>query len=108
MATEPLPQSHRALVIKSRGQPLVVEVRPLPQLTSGSALVRNLNVPLVSYSREVWSGKRGYPFPTPSKLSFPNTRVSIDCNPRVLRHVSEASVPKHILYSLTFVHMKTC
>ena len=65
MATESLPQSHRALVLKSPDQPLVVEVRPLPQLTSGSAIVRNLNVKLVSYSRDVWSGKRGVPMITP-------------------------------------------
>ena len=65
MATEPLPQSHRALVIKSRDQPLVVEDRPLPQLTSGSAIVRVLNVPLVSYSYDAWTGKRGLQFPTP-------------------------------------------
>ncbi|KAI4212590.1 MAG: hypothetical protein LQ351_004662 [Letrouitia transgressa] len=65
MATESLPETHRALVLKSRDEPLVVEIRPLPQLTSGSAIVRNLNVKLVSYSREVWSGKRPYPFPTP-------------------------------------------
>ena len=77
MATESLPQSHRALVINSTDQPLVVEVRPLPQLTSGSAIVRNLNVQLVSYSRDVWSGKRGYPFPTPSRLPFPNITATI-------------------------------
>lgn len=65
MATNSLPQSHRALVLKSCEQPLVIEVRPLPQITSGSAIVRNLNVQLISYSREVWSGKRGYAFPTP-------------------------------------------
>ncbi|KAL8783803.1 MAG: hypothetical protein Q9195_009270 [Heterodermia aff. obscurata] len=65
MAAESLPQSHRALVLRSRDQPLAVEVRPVPQLTSGSAIVRNLNVPLVSYSRDVWTGKRGLPFPTP-------------------------------------------
>ena len=65
MAAESLPQSHRALVLKSRDEPLVVEVRPVPQLTSGSAIVRNLNVQLVSYSRDAWSGKRGLSFPTP-------------------------------------------
>lgn len=65
MASDTLPQTHRALVLKSRDQPLVVEVRPLPQLTSGSAIVRNLSVQLVSYTREVLSGKRPYPFPTP-------------------------------------------
>lgn len=65
MATESLPKSHRALVLKSRDEPLVVEVRPLPQLTSGSAIVRNLNVKLISYSRDAWSGKRGLQFPTP-------------------------------------------
>ena len=60
-----LPQTHRALVLKSRDGHIVVETRPLPQVTSGSALVRNLNVQLISYSREVWSGKRPYPLPTP-------------------------------------------
>ena len=60
-----LPQSHRALVLKSRDEPLVIETRPLPQVTSGSALVRNLNVQLISYCRDIWSGKRPYPFPTP-------------------------------------------
>ena len=65
MAASSLPQTHRALVIKSRDQPLAVEVRPLPELRSGSAIVRNVNVQLVSYCREVWTGKRPYPFPTP-------------------------------------------
>ena len=62
---ESLPQTHRALVIKSRDKPLVVEDRPLPQLTSGSAIVQNLNVQLISYCRDVWSGKRPLTFPTP-------------------------------------------
>ena len=65
MADEQLPQTHRALVLHSRDLPLVVETRPLPQITSGSALVRNLNVQLISYTGEVWSGKRPLPFPTP-------------------------------------------
>ena len=65
MASHSLPQTHRALVLTSRDQPLHVEARPLPQLTSGSAIVRVLNVHLVSYSRDVYSGKRPYPFPTP-------------------------------------------
>ena len=65
MSMESLPENHRALVIKSRDQPLVVEVRPLPRLTSGSAIVRNLNVQLISYCRDVWSGKRPLTFPTP-------------------------------------------
>ncbi|KAI4152983.1 MAG: hypothetical protein LQ340_002585 [Diploschistes diacapsis] len=65
MASETLPKTHRALVLTSRDKPLTVESRDLPQITSGSAILRVLSVQVVSYASEVFSGKRPYPFPTP-------------------------------------------
>ena len=65
MASQPLPETHRALVLTSRDKPLTLEIRPLPRLTSGSAIVRVLSIQIISYGGEVYSGKRPYPFPTP-------------------------------------------
>ena len=65
MATQSLPQTHRALFLTARDKPITVEQRPFPQLTSGSALVRVLSVGLISYAGDVYSGKRPYPLPTP-------------------------------------------
>ncbi|MCJ1330134.1 hypothetical protein MMC10_006816 [Thelotrema lepadinum] len=65
MASESLPDTHRTLVLTSRDKPLTIEKRPVPTLTSGSAIVRVLASQVISYAGEVYSGKRPYPFPTP-------------------------------------------
>ncbi|KAH9897269.1 alcohol dehydrogenase [Xylariomycetidae sp. FL2044] len=62
-----LPATHRALVLRSAKEPLdmAVEERPTPQPTSGSAVVRVMAAAVLSYAREVYNGKRNYPFPLP-------------------------------------------
>ena len=64
-STNQLPETMRALVLTSRDRPLTVETLPTPQPTIGSAVVRILVAKTISYMREVYSGKRPYPFPTP-------------------------------------------
>ena len=64
-ATSSLPNKHRALVLHSRSTGPTVEDRPLPTVTSGSALVRNLNIQLISYTRSFWTGARPYSHPLP-------------------------------------------
>ena len=63
--TNKLPETMKALVLTSRDQPLTVETVPTPQPTIGSAVVQILTAKIISYTREVYSGKRPYPFPTP-------------------------------------------
>ncbi|KUI58101.1 L-threonine 3-dehydrogenase [Cytospora mali] len=55
-----LTKTHRALVLTSAKEPLDMEV-----LTPGSVIVRVLAAGVLSYSREVYNGKRNYPFPKP-------------------------------------------
>ncbi|EIM80633.1 alcohol dehydrogenase [Stereum hirsutum FP-91666 SS1] len=59
------PQTHRALVLHSTSSPPTVEDLPLPAVTPGSALIRILSSPILSYTSSIISGKRTYPFPTP-------------------------------------------
>ena len=64
-----LPKTHRALVVNSRSEPIVVEeARPLPQLTSGSAIVRVLAVHLISYAGEIY-------------VSFPRAQRRLSSSP---------------------------
>lgn len=63
--TTQLPQTHSALVVTSVTSPLTVEQRPLPTATPGSAIVRVICSGVVTYSGDIFSGKRKYPFPTP-------------------------------------------
>ena len=66
MAGNPgLPEMMKALVLKSRSEPLTVETVPTPQVTLGSAVVRVLAANILSYMRDVYNGNRPYPFPTP-------------------------------------------
>ena len=60
-----LPSTHRALVLRSTSVPLEVETIPTPQPTSGSVVVRILSAGIISYMRDVYNGKRSYPFPMP-------------------------------------------
>ena len=60
-----LPNTHRALVVTSISEPLKVQSLPIPQVTTGSAIVRILSAGVLSYAREIYTGKRQYPFPTP-------------------------------------------
>lgn len=60
-----VPQQHQALVQTAYAQPLEVKTVPTPQVTSGSALVKTLYTPIVSYTKEVVYGTRKYLYPTP-------------------------------------------
>ena len=64
----PLPATQRALVLNSVRDPLDMSVNPAhptPQATAGSAVIRVLAAGVLAYGREVYSGVRTYPFPTP-------------------------------------------
>lgn len=61
-----LPPTCRALVLNAIGEPLVLETRPTPQATPGSAVVKILAAAVLSYSREIYNGTRKYELPTPS------------------------------------------
>ncbi|KAI0147139.1 alcohol dehydrogenase [Xylariaceae sp. FL1272] len=65
MATNSLPPTHKALVQEVYAGPLVVKTLPTPQPTPGSAIIKIIHVPIVSYIRDVYNGKRKYPYPTP-------------------------------------------
>lgn len=65
-----LPPAHRALVQRERHQPLVVEQRPTPQPTPGSAILRVESTAVISYQRDVYDGTRNYPYPTPFVPGF--------------------------------------
>lgn len=62
---QPLPTTHRALVLTSTDQPPEVRVIKTPQPGPGSALVRIEAASILSYSKNVYNGARRYPFPTP-------------------------------------------
>ncbi|KAK5175363.1 uncharacterized protein LTR77_000502 [Saxophila tyrrhenica] len=60
-----LPEKMKALVLRSTHEPPSVETIPTPQPTVGSAIVRVLVANTISYMRDIYNGKRRYPFPTP-------------------------------------------
>lgn len=65
-----LPPIHRALVQRERHQPFVIEERPTPQPTPGSAILRVERSAVLSYHRDVYDGTRNYPYPTPFVPGF--------------------------------------
>lgn len=60
-----LPATMRAVVVHSTSQPPTVDQVPVPQPVHGSATVRILSAGVISYIRDIYNGKRNYPFPTP-------------------------------------------
>ncbi|MCJ1249698.1 hypothetical protein MMC30_006924 [Trapelia coarctata] len=62
---EPLPKTHRALVLPSIGQLLAVKTIPTPQPGPGSVVVQILAAPVVPYMREIYDGTRWTTYPTP-------------------------------------------
>jgi len=60
-----LPETMRALVLHSTDQPPTVDHLPVPQPFHGSAVVQVLTAGVISYIRDIYNGKRNYPFPTP-------------------------------------------
>ncbi|KAI8632583.1 alcohol dehydrogenase [Xylariaceae sp. FL1651] len=65
MSTFVLPPTHKALVQEVYGEPLVVKTVPTPQPTSGSAVIKVLYAPIVSYTRDVYNGNRKYAYIAP-------------------------------------------
>jgi threonine dehydrogenase-like Zn-dependent dehydrogenase len=65
MATT-LPPTHKALVQEVKTHPLVVKELPTPQAIPGTAILRIISAPVISYMREVYDGTRSnYAYPTP-------------------------------------------
>ena len=64
-AQNELPDKMKALVLRFTSEPPAIETVPTPQPTLGSALVRVLAASAISYTRDVYNGKRNYPYPMP-------------------------------------------
>lgn len=62
-----LPQTYRALLLKSRRDPYDIEVvtKPMPQAGPGSAVIHVLAANVLTYSDQIYTGSRPYPYPTP-------------------------------------------
>ncbi|KAL9087512.1 MAG: hypothetical protein Q9165_006623 [Trypethelium subeluteriae] len=60
-----LPSEHRALVLETIEAGFQVKQVPTPQPVHGSVIVRIAASGVISYLREIYNGKRQYPFPTP-------------------------------------------
>ncbi|KAE9387310.1 GroES-like protein [Gymnopus androsaceus JB14] len=60
-----LPETHRALELISTEEPLQVKTFQTPQPGPGNAVVRVLAANVISYSGDIYNGKRQYPFPKP-------------------------------------------
>ncbi|TGJ87945.1 hypothetical protein E0Z10_g831 [Xylaria hypoxylon] len=65
MSTDALPPTHKALVQEVYGEPLIVKTVPTPQPPPGAAIIKILYAPIISYMRDVYNGKRKYPYLTP-------------------------------------------
>ena len=71
MAASPSPpKTHLALVQHERHKPLLLETRPTPPCTPGSALLAPLASPILSYQPAIYNGKRNYPYPVPLAPGF--------------------------------------
>ncbi|KAK4903067.1 hypothetical protein LTR49_026875 [Elasticomyces elasticus] len=60
-----LPARMKALVLTSTSEPPTIQTVPTPLPDIGSAVIRILAANVISYMRDIYNGKRGYPFPTP-------------------------------------------
>ena len=60
-----LPPEHSALVQDAHDEPLHLRTIPTPIPGPGSAVIRVLAVPILTYAREVYDGRRLYTYPTP-------------------------------------------
>jgi len=63
--SSPLPSTHSALIQDTYAQPLSLQTLPTPLATPGSAVIRVLYAPVLSYFKDVFNGTRAYPYPTP-------------------------------------------
>ena len=104
----------KAVMLEAFGQPLQIKELPNPQPGAGEAVVRVLAAPVLSYSREVFSGERNYPMVLPlvpgasaigrvEKLGPDATRLKLGelvlCDPTV-RARDEALTPDIMLQGL--------
>jgi D-arabinose 1-dehydrogenase-like Zn-dependent alcohol dehydrogenase len=60
-----LPSHYSGLVLEAIGADLLIKILPTPTPSLGCAIVRVLHAAVLSYHREVYSGVRSYPVPTP-------------------------------------------
>ncbi|KAI4594653.1 hypothetical protein KJ359_007745 [Pestalotiopsis sp. 9143b] len=61
-----VPQSHRALVVRDINVQPKVETVPTPQVLPGTAVLRVLSAPILSYMNDLFIGNsRGYEYPLP-------------------------------------------
>jgi threonine dehydrogenase-like Zn-dependent dehydrogenase len=62
-----LPATYKALLLKSRRDPYDIEVvtKPMLQAGPGSAVIRVLAANVLTYSDQIYTGRRPYPYPTP-------------------------------------------
>ncbi|OGM42388.1 putative quinone oxidoreductase [Aspergillus bombycis] len=60
-----LPSEHRVLFLEHRESGFQVITRATPQPSHGSAVIRIAAAAILPYHRDVYSGKRPLPFPTP-------------------------------------------
>jgi threonine dehydrogenase-like Zn-dependent dehydrogenase len=65
MSSSSLPPQHNALVQEVYAEPLITKVLPTPQPTAGAAIIKVLYAAVLSYHKEIYNGKRKYPYPTP-------------------------------------------
>lgn len=56
-----LPESQRAIIVRALDQPPKVEDISVPAAAPGSAVIQVLAANVLSYAREIYNGKRGYP-----------------------------------------------
>ena len=56
-------QTMKALVQKVRFDPPVLEEVEIPQVTSGSCVVKILCANVIGYMKDIYNGKRAYPYP---------------------------------------------
>lgn len=61
----PLPTLHKALVQETHAAPLIVKTLPTPQPGPGSAVIKILYSPIISYMRDVYNGVRQYAYAVP-------------------------------------------
>ncbi|OOQ91137.1 hypothetical protein PEBR_01084 [Penicillium brasilianum] len=66
-STLAVPQMHRVLYLNSTRDPYDISVvkQPTPQAGPGSAVIKILGAAVLSYAREIFSGRKPYPYPTP-------------------------------------------
>ncbi|KAJ9608152.1 hypothetical protein H2200_007140 [Cladophialophora chaetospira] len=67
-SSSPLPPTHRALRQDIYASPPSVQTVPTPQPTPGAAVLKVLQASLINYTKDIYNGKRKYPYPVPLTL----------------------------------------